>query len=126
MTITLRIAVANGGESTIQVSHTERDADPPQLHVTASAWATGQRNLTRALTPPETDQLYRALRSARIAPILDGIAGLDGTTYTLTIENVSQSMDLSWWQSLPQAWSELKALVQILVKLGSLGTEGVR
>lgn len=42
------------------------------------------------------------------------MAGMDGTTYSLTFSTFQTSLALSWWVSVPEGWNSVAALMAFL------------
>jgi hypothetical protein len=94
-----------------------------RLHVTI-AWVEGrnrflldvQRGNTqkRRRLYDENAELGAILRDAvdlRLPPTADGLEGLDGTVFKLTI-GLMPSTAFTWWMEIPEEWAKLRPIVE--------------
>ena len=79
----------------------------------------------RTVTSPALADVLAQLTALRVAaaPSSSSI-GLDGTTYTITIEEGWASATYTWWQEAPPEWAPLAQLMARIVTLVNGALDG--
>jgi hypothetical protein len=62
------------------------------------------------LSAEETSELLRLAAHIQVTAPWQGMAGLDGTIYTLTLEGAMSSAAFQWWVQPPSGWESVGAL----------------
>ena len=63
-----------------------------------------------AVSAEKMRSLLSALANLRLAVPSEDVEGLDGTIFSLTV-GVLTSVTYSWWETIPDEWRELRAIV---------------
>lgn len=64
------------------------------------------------LSIEEFTPLFLDLKNAKIPVItLSSIIGLDGTTYGFHFEDCMSTIELTWWENMPEEWHEFTSAV---------------
>ena len=80
-----------------------------------------ESNAQRKFVVPaeKMSSLLGALMDLRLAVPSENVDGLDGTMYSLTLGRLT-CVTYSWWESIPDEWRELRAIVTEIQNLTGL------
>jgi hypothetical protein len=68
--------------------------------------------------PEDTGRrLWSLVADLKLSPAKTYVMGLDGITYSLTVEAGFTRCEFSWWCDLPPEWMEMQGLVDALIQL---------
>ena len=65
----------------------------------------------------KVEEIQESLRNAHIAPLPSYAAGLDGTTYTLSVINGINEARYRWWGDVPNEWKALGEIAEKLLQM---------
>jgi hypothetical protein len=65
-------------------------------------------------TPEEVRAMKEVLETFSVPVMKKTMAGMDGTTYSLTFSTFQTSLSLSWWVNVPEGWTSVADLMALL------------
>ena len=70
---------------------------------------------TITISESDFNDLIKDIKTLHVFSIPEFAMGLDGTTYTIRIENGWNSVTYNWWGECPKEWEQLGKLAEKLV-----------
>lgn len=81
---------------------------------------TGRVQFERGLSAPEEATLHYLLARTALPLVPEFAAGLDGTTWRLSISHGYNTVEAEWWSDLPRAWERLRPVADFLTALAEV------
>jgi len=76
---------------------------------------TGTR--TKSISPADVARIWQLLDGIEIRSEMGNAIGLDGTTFTLVIDDAKGRGEFNWWGGLESEWGDVGQLADELVRL---------
>lgn len=73
------------------------------------------REKTIPISQSDFNDLIEDIKAYRVCSIPEFTSGIDGTTYTISVENGMNSVVYRWWGECPKEWDKLGKLAEKLI-----------